>query len=403
MVAFSMGQTVLFALAGPLFREAGLAETDLGLIISAAAVVFVLGSPLWGRIADRWGRRPVVLLGLASYGATSLAFAWGLELGVSGVLAAGQTFTLLLVLRLLYAALGAGIQPSAVAIMADLSSEEERAPAVAIVGAAFGAGMILGPAAAAILVSFGVLVPLYAIAVLGLLCAGLVAFALPEPPRQRSAGTEAGPARLPLRRLLPLLATGLATYAAMSCLQQTLAFRMQDLLAADAAGAARAAGFAFMAIAAATLVMQAGVIQRLRPRPATLLLAGAPTALAGVLCYAAADTLVTVVAACALFGVGFGMLNPGISAAASLRAERDAQGAVAGLVQATMAGGFIVGPLAGTALYALEPAWASAFAAGSLAFATLLAAGTAFGDRGATAEARGAAHPPDREARDPAR
>jgi MFS family permease len=72
LIAFSMGQTVLFAIAGPVFREIGLGELQLGIIISAAAIVFVVSSGVWGQISDRWGRRPVMVFGLTTYGFISL-------------------------------------------------------------------------------------------------------------------------------------------------------------------------------------------------------------------------------------------------------------------------------------------------------------------------------------------
>ena len=66
LIAFSMGQTVLFAVLGPVARDIGLSELQVGSIISATAVVFVFASPVWGHISDRWGRKKVMVFGLAA-------------------------------------------------------------------------------------------------------------------------------------------------------------------------------------------------------------------------------------------------------------------------------------------------------------------------------------------------
>ncbi|MEM9620492.1 MAG: MFS transporter [Pseudomonadota bacterium] len=369
LIAYSMGQTVLFALAGPAFREMGLRETQLGIIISAAAVVFVFSSAVWGRISDRWGRRPTIVFGLTTYGLISLAFAGVMHLGLNASLAVTTTFISLLLLRLLYAALGAGIQPASVALMADLSDEQGRSSAIAGVGAAFGIGMVLGPASAALLVSFGLLTPLYAIAVFGLITALVAWFYLPSVPRRADDSTEVTP--LDRSTLIPLIAAGLAFYIAMSVVQQTFAFNLQDVLQLDSTEAARLTGFCFMTIAVGTLGVQGGVIQVLKPTPSTLLLVGFPLVLASLLIYATATSFIQLIASAAVMGCGFGLVTPGLLAAASLLSDEQQQGKVAGLMQATMSAGYVIGPVTGTAVYELQRLYAPGVAVVSAILAGL--------------------------------
>lgn len=371
LVAFSMGQTVLFAVAGPAFREVGLSESQLGQIISAAAVIFVFSSAIWGRIADRWGRRPTVIFGLWCYGLISLAFAAVLQLGMAHLLTAGSVFLTLLGLRLLYAGFGGGIQPASVALMADVSSREERASSVALVGAAFGIGMVLGPAAAALLVGFGILVPLYVIAGLGLLAALLATFRLPKVAPIVSEDQGSAEAR----GLIPLLIGALLVFLAISSMQQTLAFHVQDLLGTDMQDTARLTGFCFMAIAIATLAMQGGVIQVLKPSPRVLLLAGLPIGFVGFLVYAGATSYPGVLLAASLIGIGFGLVNPGLSAAASLRTGVDAQGRTAGLMQAMMSAGYVFGPVTATTLYEIDGQYAVLLALTAIGLAILIIGG----------------------------
>lgn len=367
LIAFSMGQTVLFAVAGPAFREVGLSESQLGLIISAAAAIFVVSSAVWGRIADRWGRRPTVLFGLWTYALVSLAFAAVLHLGINTLVTASAVFTSLLGLRLAYAAFGAGIQPSSVAMMADVSSREERSAAVAVIGAAFGIGMVLGPAAAAGLVGFGMLTPLYAIAGLGFVTAILATGALPKvSPMHSDEHSSERP-----QGVVFILCATLLLFLALSALQQTMAFHLQDLLLLTGIETARLTGFCFMAIALTTLAMQGGVIQYYKPAPRTLLLTGLPMAVLGFALYGFATAYWQLLLASAVMGIGFGLANPGLSAAASLQAGVAAQGKTAGLMQAMMSSGYVFGPLVSTSLYEIDPGYSVLLAGGSASLALL--------------------------------
>ena len=70
-----VGQSMTFALLAPLGREVGFREVQVGLIITCSALVFTLTSPIWGRISDRWGRRPILVIGQIGYGGGCLLFA----------------------------------------------------------------------------------------------------------------------------------------------------------------------------------------------------------------------------------------------------------------------------------------------------------------------------------------
>ncbi|MEM7662311.1 MAG: MFS transporter [Pseudomonadota bacterium] len=371
LIAFSMGQTVLFAVAGPVIRDIGLTEFQLGMIVSASAVMFMVVSPVWGRLSDRLGRKRVIVTGLLTYSLISFAFASVMDLGLSGAMAAGSVFLTLLGLRLLYAALGAGIQPASVALMADMSDEADRSSAVAIVGASFGFGMILGPAAAAALVGWGVLTPLYAIAGLGFICMLIAVIYLPDQKAAKGETSDTTPVQY--GKLAPVMAIALLLFIGVSALQQTIAFYVQDYLGAEADVAARMTGFCFVAMATASLLVQGGLIQALRPGPNLLLKVGLPVMAAGVIIYAFPSGFWQIVIGCGIIGMGFGFANPGVMAAASLRTGNQSQGATAGIIQAMMSAGYIFGPLAGTGGYEVSPLIAAGIVICCLVLATLIA------------------------------
>ncbi|MEO0920024.1 MAG: MFS transporter, partial [Pseudomonadota bacterium] len=115
------------------------------------------------------------------------------------------------------------------------------------------------------------------------------------------------------------------------------------------------AGNAFVVLALAMLFVQGGVVQKLKPSPTTMLAIGFPIAMAGIATMALAPSYAIMIVGFGVMGAGFGLVQPGISAFVSLVTGAEAQGNAAGYVQAAMAGGFVVGPLAGTALYGIEP------------------------------------------------
>ncbi|MEM9842710.1 MAG: MFS transporter, partial [Pseudomonadota bacterium] len=133
--------------------------------------------------------------------------------------------------------------------------------------------------------------------------------------------------------------------------------------------AARATGICFVAMAVLTLTSQAGLIQVFKPSPGLLLRVGLPIMLAGILLYAFPASFFDLIIAAAVLGLGFGLVNPGLMAAASMRTSSDNQGAVAGIMQAMMASGYIFGPLTGTALYEISPLMTAAMIAIALSLA----------------------------------
>ncbi len=358
MAAFSMGQTGLFAVAGPVVRAIGMTEVQFGIISSATSLLVMLGSPFWGRKTDTWGRRRTLVFSLTAYALTSFLFVGFLQMGLNGVTTAMTTFLLLLGARLLYGAMGSGIQPACVAAMADRSETGDRSSAVALVGAAFGIGAVLGPASAAFFVDFGILAPLYAIAGLGLFAAIANAFLFRETPQHildHSHGSPDEDDTIPYKVIIPISLIGLLTFCAMAALQQTVGFYVQDSLGVNQATTVRLTGYCFIALAVSIILSQGGVIQLLKPGPVTLLLTGLPLLLAGLWFYAQQGDATYLIGGAGLMGFGFGLVTPGVSALASLSVGLKDQGQVAGWVQVGQSGGFVIGPVGSTLLYQYDP------------------------------------------------
>jgi len=119
-----------------------LRDTILGLLMSSFSAMQFVFAPLWGRISDRVGRRPILLLGLAGSVVFYTLFGVASEVGEAGALQAA--IVLLFVARLGAGVAGATIS-TAQAVIADITAEETRSRGMAMIGAAFGVGFTFGP------------------------------------------------------------------------------------------------------------------------------------------------------------------------------------------------------------------------------------------------------------------
>jgi MFS transporter, DHA1 family, tetracycline resistance protein len=345
-----MGLGVLNPLLAPLVRELGLSETQGGLIITAAAMMFALGSPFWGGRSERWGRKPVLLLSLLGFSLGFGAFAVAAQFGLREALPPLAVFGSLVLTRAVAGFLMGGAPVAAQAFIADTTSGAERTAGIALLGAANGFGFIVGPALGAGLAGFGLLAPLYAVAVLPLLAALLVALRLPAtPPRQRDKGTprlQPGDARI-----WPWLLVGFTIIVALVGVQVTAGFLFQDRLALTPQQTAQTLGATLVTVGIANLVAQLGIIRTFKVPPLTLLRFGLPLAVLGFAILTVATTLPLLVLSFVVAGLGLGLALPGYTAAATLEVSSDEQGAVAGLSTAAQGFGAMTGPLIATSLY----------------------------------------------------
>lgn len=144
------------------------ASTYGAFLLSAFAVTQFVFSPLIGNLSDKYGRRPVLLLSLLSFGIDYI------------ILAVAPTYSWLFVGRVIAGITGASFT-TATAYIADVSTDETtRAKNFGLIGAAFGLGFVLGPALGALLATWGIRAPFYAAAVLCFLNCIYGYFFLPE-------------------------------------------------------------------------------------------------------------------------------------------------------------------------------------------------------------------------------
>ncbi|MEP7148673.1 MAG: MFS transporter [Acidobacteriota bacterium] len=178
LVGFGMVIPILpiYAQTAPFFAN----PFEIGLVVSIYSWMQFVFSPILGRLSDRYGRRPVLFVSLL-----------GSAVGYV-VLGLANTLFLVFVGRIVSGITGGNIS-AAQAYIADVTTKENRAKGMALFGAAFGLGFVLGPAIGGITSKYGVHVPFFIAAVLSLVAGAAVYLVLPETRRVHTEIADAEP------------------------------------------------------------------------------------------------------------------------------------------------------------------------------------------------------------------
>lgn len=352
-----LAQMTLNPIIAPLSREVGLAEWQIGVTISVAAVMIVLTSQFWGRRSQSWGRKPVLVFAFTLAVVTMALFALTAFWGMNGMISGAVLFLLFVLLRGIgFGAALAAVPPTAQAYIADVTPDETaRVKGMAGVGAVQGIAMIAGSVVGGVLSAFGLITPLIVVPILLLAGLGIVAFRL-----RKEARTELieKPARVrPFdTRIWPFLVAGFGMFTALGFIQVITGFIVQDRLGLAAAQTGLVTGGALLAAGVGMVVAQAVIVPRSGWTPPTLLRVGGLTASVGFGLLIADLGAVALFAAILVIGLGLGTAMPGYTAGPTLLVRRDEQGGLAGLIGATTGLTFVVAPTLGTTLYGVWPA-----------------------------------------------
>jgi DHA1 family tetracycline resistance protein-like MFS transporter len=319
-------------------------------LLGSYSLCQLIAAPLWGRLSDRYGRRPILMSSLAG---ACLSY---VILGCAGNL------WWLLASRMV-AGLMAGNIAAAFAYAADVSPPEKRAASMGVVGAAIGSGFTLGQPLGGLLAgadarTANFLAPAVVSAALSVLAILLVRFVLPEshtPQHRREHPDEPRRGSLKLLRERPPLAfiaaaTLLVTYS-QSILESIFAIWALHRYGLGP----RAVGLLLFGVALPALAMQGGLVRLLVPRLGEVRLAryGALAYVAGLVVLATAPTLAATLAGLILCGAGLGAYNPSAFALASRQAHGHDRGAVMGTYVASASLARVLGPLTSGSIYAL--------------------------------------------------
>jgi MFS transporter, DHA1 family, tetracycline resistance protein len=132
----------------PVF-PAALLGPMLGLLMASFSLMQFLFAPAWGRLSDRIGRRPILLLGLAGSVVFYALFGIASEVATIHGDSPDNTWRIVALVLLFVSRLGAGLAGATIstaqAVIADTTTPDKRARGMALIGAAFGIGFTFGP------------------------------------------------------------------------------------------------------------------------------------------------------------------------------------------------------------------------------------------------------------------
>lgn len=355
LICMGAGQSVMFAILPTLVRRLGLTEFQGSLPFVASATIWLFSSSYWGGRSDRWGRKPVILLGLTAFGISFASFAAIADLGIHGILAVAVCYPMMIAARAIYGLFGSGASPAAQAFIADRTTREERTSGVATLSAAFGLGTTIGPGIGSALVVFGLFAPFYFVALVAFASAATIWFLLPETTKPHVHAAQRRALKWHDRRIWPFIVFGVGISTAGAVPIQTIGYLFIDVLHYSPKQAPQYTGIGLVAGAVAALFAQLVVVQRFRLSARTLMRWGGAICILSFVLFAISRQFGPLVFALMINGLGFGMVRPGYAAAASLSVDPHEQGAIAGLTGATAGAGFIFGPMIATGLYRISP------------------------------------------------
>lgn len=382
-----LAQMSLTPVIAPLAREVGLAEWQVGVTMSTAALMVALTSPAWGRRSQSAGRRNVLTLAVSTAAVATTLFALLAGLGMAGAVGGLTLFVVFLLLRgVLFGVAMAAVPPTAQAAIADATTAadgsvatEARVAGMARLGAVQGVGQVVGSAVGGLLAVFGLMVPLIAVPVLLVTAVILVRTLMrPQPPAELVRHPATVSATDP--RVLPFLLSCFGMYLGLGFIQITVGFLIQDRFGVSGDRAGLLTGLALLTAGAGVVTAQAVIVPRSGWGPGTLLRTGALTAVVGFLVLLPWTGSGPVSVALLYIGVGvialgMGIATPGFTAGASLQVDAHEQGGVGGLVTAAMGLTMVLAPTLGTVLYGVGsavPLAAGAMSTGLVALGTLV-------------------------------
>jgi multidrug resistance protein len=320
------------------FGATALAVGQLGTSFSLMQFLF---SPIWGRWSDRIGRKPIILVGLMGSCVSYLT------------LALAPSLTLLFVARLIGGIAGANI-PTAQAYIADVTTPENRARGMGMVGAAFGLGFIFGPAIGGTLSHFSPQAPMWFAA--ALCFANFIAAWLLLPESRNVDAATKGLGRLEAFRhalgrptLLLLLFLYFIVTLAFSGFEATFALFSEAKFGFNSSTIGFV--FAFIGIVLATVqgVLVGKAVKRIGERR-LIPLAMFAVAL-GLALVPLAWSVPTLLAALGVLSLGMGFNSPSLSSMVSRLTDANDQGGILGLASSLSSLGRVVGPAWGGYLY----------------------------------------------------
>lgn len=328
----------------PFYAEnIGASPTELGLLMAIYSLMQLLFAPMWGRISDRIGRKPVIMIGI-------------LGLSISFFLMAISTkLWMLFAARIIGGILSSANMPIVMAYVADITTEEDRGKGMGIIGAATGLGFIFGPAIGGVFSEIQLNLPFYIAGASSLLTFFLVMVVLKEsltPEKRNTAKKQKQSLKQALSGPISMLFF-LQFFVSISLagLEATFAYFAAVRANLDAVKL----GYIFMIMGLAQAFVQGGLIGKLTKKfgEGTVIQIGIIISAIGFGLILLTKDFVTAAIYLTIFGVGNGLIRPGVSSLLTKKSTAG-HGSTTGLLSSFDSLGRIIGPPLGGWLYSVS-------------------------------------------------
>ncbi len=334
-----VGFGIVVPILGRYAERFGASGLEVGLLFASFSLAQLVFAPILGRLSDRIGRKPVIMISLLGTAVGSF---------VTG--AAGALWVLYLG-RILDGASGASVAVAQGAVT-DLAPPSERPRLLGLLGAAFGVGFVVGPALGGLASLGGEHIPFFVAGTVALMNAAVAWRRLPEtrPVHVREAVRAATKNDAGVKvRLWGLAVTGFAAIVAFSGFEATFSLLAGDRFRLTEGGVAAI----FVGVGIVLVGVQGGLIRPINAKLGTQssLQVGLVLNSAGLIVLSAAENWTLLVVALALLTVGQGLVTPNLSSLVSGRVPDHRRGEALGFQQGVNALGRIAGPAIAGVLY----------------------------------------------------
>ncbi|AIM15026.1 MULTISPECIES: tetracycline resistance MFS efflux pump [Neobacillus] len=322
-------------------EEIGANPTELGLLMAVYSLMQLIFAPYWGRLSDRIGRKPVMMIGI---GGLALSFF---------IQAISTELWMLFAARILGGLLSSANMPTAMAYVADITTEENRGKGMGIVGAAVGLGFVFGPAIGGIFSKISLSMPFYIASASSLVTLILVSIVLKES-RQKQSDTSHKKESIWKsfnKNVSVLFFVQLLISLSLSGLEATFAY-----FAAQKAGLNTVQlGYIFMIMGFAGAMVQGGLVGRWTKKygESAVIQGGMIVSAIGFALILAVNNFLTAAIFLSIFGIGNGVIRPSVSSLLT-KLSTTGHGSSTGLLSSFDSLGRIVGPPLGGWLFSIS-------------------------------------------------
>ena len=354
-----IGFGIVVPILGRYAERFGASGLTVGLLFASFSLAQFVCSPLLGRLSDRIGRKPVIVISLI-----------GTAIG-SFVTGAANVLWLLFLGRVIDGASGASLAVAQAAV-GDMAEPKDRPHLMGLLGAAFGIGFVVGPALGGLAALGGPHVPFYVAGVLALINAVAAIIRLPE---TKAAGGPAQPIRRGRRHaatpaLRQLAIVGFVTTVAFTAFEATFSLLGDRRFGLTEKGTA----FVFVGVGLVLVAVQGGAYGKLVKKFGihTLYVGGLVLLVLGLAAVSVATVWPVLIAALFLLALGQGCASPSITSLVSEHAPPHRRGEAMGFQQSAGAIGRIVGPPVAGWMFDTTGIWSPYVAAAALCAAAVV-------------------------------